>query len=344
MTDPDPTEDETPVPADAEKPVLTDDEKNALLEGVSSGAIEVHSGDGQKYADVQPFTFRPNARIRKNSYPRLQVLNEQLADRVADYCASVLSCEVTVAPEPVRTVTFGDYCGRLSDLAAVTVFEAAPLESHGLIVLKASAIGHLVEAFFGGVGNDAVTNSSSTFSTGELAICRLFSNSILSMIQDVWAPIVAVTTERISTAIGTDLVEGIDSSDSIVATRFEMNFGEATGVFSIVLPLNMIGPLVPVFDGQKRDRDVVEDARWEKAIRASVPDAVVRLHATVGKVQMPLGAIVGLQPGDVINIEDPRNAIVLAGSAPVMRGKFGVHAGQNAIEATGWINKQALTD
>lgn len=326
------------------EPVLTDDEKNALLDGVSSGAIEVHSGDGQKYADVQPFEVGPHARIRKNSYPRLQVLNQQLANRVANYCGSALNCEVTITPDPVSIRSYGDHCGRFPDLSAVTVFEAAPLEGPGLIVLEASAINELVEAFFGGTGNDSATKSSDTFSAGELAVCRLFSNAILSMIQEVWEPIVAITADRKSTEIGTDLVEGIGDSDTVIGSRFEMNFGETNTAFSLLLPLTMIGPLVPVFDGQKRERDAAEDARWEKAIRQSLPDAVVQLDAVVGKAQLPLGSIAGLQPGDVIKIEDPRNAIVLAGNVQVLQGRFGVIAGRNAIETTGWIDTQTTID
>lgn len=326
------------------EPVLTDDEKNALLDGVSSGAIEVHSGDGQKYADVKPFEVGPHARIRKNSYPRLQVLNQQLATRVINYCGSVLNCEVTIVPDPVSIRSYGDHCGRFPDLSAVTVFEAAPLEGPGLIVLEASAINELVEAFFGGAGNDSATKSSDTFSAGELAVCRLFSNAILSMIQEVWEPIIEITADRKSTEIGTDLVEGIGDSDTVIGSRFEMKFGETSAAFWLLLPLAMIGPLVPVFDGQKRERDAAEDARWEKAIKKSLPDAVVQLDAVVAKAQLPLGAIAGLQPGDIIKIEDPRNAVVFAGHVEVLQGRFGVLAGRNAVEATGWIDTQTTID
>ncbi len=319
------------------EPVLTDDEKNALLDGVSSGAIEVHSGDGQKYADVTPFEFAPHARIRKNSYPRLQVLNQQLAVRVAKYCSSVLNCEVAITAEPVSNRTYGDQCGRFSELSAVTVFTAAPLEGCGLIALESSAISQLVEAFFGGAGNDAIMNASGTFSPGEMAVCRLFSNALLAIVQEVWEPIIELTADRKSTEIGTDLVEGIGDSDPVIGTRFAMQFGDVGTSFTLLFPVAMMGHLVPVFEGQKRERDAAEDRRWESAIRDRLPDIAIRVKASVGKAQLPLGAIAGLMPGDMINIQNPRDAIVLAGNVPVLHGRFGVHAGRNAIETTGWI-------
>lgn len=319
------------------EPVLTDEEKNALLDGVSSGAIEVHSGDGQKYADVKPFEFAARSRIRKNSYPRLFVLNQQVAKRLANYCGSVLNCEVTITAEPVSNRSYGDQCGRFPELSAVTIFSAAPLEGEGLLILESAAISQLVEAFFGGAGNDVITNASGTFSPGEIAVCRLFSNAVLTKVQEVWEPIIEIIAERKSTEIGTALVEGIGDTDAVIGSRFAMQFGEVSTALTLLLPVTMIGNLMPVLDGQKRDRDVAEDRRWERSIRERLPDIAVRLNAAVGEARLPLGAIAGLQPGEIIKIQNPRKAIVAAGEVPVLQGRFGVHAGRNAIEATDWI-------
>jgi len=105
-----------------------------------------------------------------------------------------------------------------------------------------------------------------------------------------------------------------------------------------LLPVNVIRPLIPVLDGQKRERDAAEDARWDKAIRTQLLDADVRLNATVGAARLRLGELIAIQPGNVINITNPRNATVLAGDVPVIAGTFGIHAGQNAIETKVWID------
>ena len=195
------TEDGNPESTDEGKPVLTDDEKNALLEGVASGAIEVQSGSGPKYSDVQPFEIAAHARIRTNSYPRLQILNEQLANRISEYCDTVLACKVEVVAGNMDVRSFANHRSRFSARSIVTVFDAPPLDLHGLIVIKSSAISHLVEAFFGGAGNEIVPKTGSTFSSGEMAVCRLFSNAVLSSVQELWSPIINITTERRSTSM-----------------------------------------------------------------------------------------------------------------------------------------------
>ena len=157
-------------------PVLTDDEKSALLDGVSSGAVEVLTGGEQKYADVRAFEVNPRSRIKRNSFPRLQVLNDQLADRLKKHAETSLQCEVAIMPGDISVRPYSEICAKAVELSAVTVFSAIPLEGQGGIVVDAEAINQIVEAFFGGGDNenDTAAKNGDSFSPGEVSVCRLF--------------------------------------------------------------------------------------------------------------------------------------------------------------------------
>jgi flagellar motor switch protein FliM len=215
------------------------------------------------------------------------------------------------------------------------------LEGHGLILLEAPAVSQLVEAFFGGAQSEALKNTSGAFTPGELAVCRLFSDSLLALMQKTWEPLIDMKLERDSTEVGTDLIDDIGATDLVIGNRFEMNFVGSNAAFSVFLPVNLIRPLIPVLDGQKRERDAAEDARWNKAIRRQLLDADIRLNGTVGVARLRLGQLIGIHPGSVIDISNPRSATVLAGNVPVISGTFGIHAGQNAIETREWLERTA---
>jgi flagellar motor switch protein FliM len=323
------------------KEILTEDEANALLSDAAPGAVAVLVDGAEKYADVRPFEFGPHARIQSNSYPRLKALNQQLAAHVEQFCSATLNAEVDITPQPAAVRSFSDHCGQMASISAVTSFVAKPLEGHGLIVLEASAVSQLVEAFFGGAQKEALRNASGTFTPGELAVCRLFSDSLLELMQQSWEPLIQMKLVRDSTEIGTDLVDDIGATDPVIGSRFEMNFVGSTAAFSILLPVNMFRPLIPVLDGQKRERDPAEDARWEQAIRTQVLEASIRLDGTVGCARLRLGELVRLQPGSVIRISNPRKATVLAGGIPVLAGRFGAHSGRSAIETVAWLDSSA---
>ena len=317
-------------------PVLTDDEKSALLEGVSTGAVEVLTGGMQKYADVREFEIGSRSRIKSNSFPRLQVLNDQLADRLKKHTETTLQCEASITPGDIVVRPYSEICAGIAPLTAVTVFSTLPLEGQGGIVLEAETINQLVEAFFGGGGEETQPKTGESFSAGELSVSRLFAAAILSMLQEVWESFTEIAPEILRSEIGMDLVDIAADTDRVIGIHFNIAFEHAQGGFDLLLPVSMLQPLLPIFEGQKGDRDAAEDARWEHAIRAHLPDTDVCLTGCVGQVRLPLGELTGLNPGDVLTIRNPREATVLVGDVPVVLGRYGVHAGHNAVETTGW--------
>jgi flagellar motor switch protein FliM len=58
------------------------------------------------------------------------------------------------------------------------------------------------------------------------------------------------------------------------------------------------------------------------------------VRVVLAEAQVNLGELVRLKPGDVLPIEAPAEATVLAGEIPVLSGRFGVSRGRNAITVT----------
>lgn len=325
-------------------PVLTNDEKDALLDGVESGEIEVHSTTGPTYASVAPFEIGPRSRIVKASFPRLQLLNQQMSERLKKQSEQLLQCEIQVAPRNILVRSYGEFCGQLAGPSAVTIFEAAPLEGRALIVMEQEMVRHLVDTFFGGSGADDETHLDGPFTPGELSVSRLFANIVLSTIQEVWAPLATVSPQRVETEVTLDVVDIVAESDPVLCTEFEVSTAQKDDVFRVLWPEEMVAPLIPVFEGQKVERDHVNDRRWGKAISNRVTDANVELTASVGHATTNLGSLIDLSPGDVIEIDDPHQATLMAKNVALLKGRFGVHQGQNAFEATDWLESQFLTD
>lgn len=324
--------------------VLTNDEKDALLDGVESGEIEVHSSAGPTYASVTPFEIGPRSRIVKASFPRLQLLNQQVSDQLKKQTEQLLQCEIRVAPRDILVRSYGEFCEQLAGPSAVTIFEAAPLDGRALIVMEQEMVRHLVDTFFGGTGVDDQTDASGPFTPGELSVSRLFANIVLSTIKEVWAPLAAISPERVESEVTIDVVDIVAETDPVLCVEFEVSTAQKDDVFRVLWPEEMIEPLIPVFEGQKMERDHINDSRWGKAISHRVVDANVNLTAIVGHATTNLGSLIDLSPGDVIEIDDPQQATLMARNVALLTGRFGVHQGQNAFEAIDWLESQFLTD
>ncbi|MGH8195676.1 MAG: flagellar motor switch protein FliM [Woeseiaceae bacterium] len=318
--------------------ILTDDEKNALLDGVSSGAVQVQANGGPQYASVRPFDLRPSSRIVSNSFPRLQAVNRLFAERLATRVEALLQHDLEISVAGIEVRTWTEYAAHWVKPCVAAVFTASPLSGRALVVLQADVVSHLVESFFGSeIGVGAATVGSS-FTPGELSVANRFCDVVLATVRDSWQPLLQLKPERIATEVDLERVDIARDADSVIGSSFELSVAEHQGAFHVLWPRAMVESLLPSFDGQTAERDKAEDARWEKAIRARLLDSPMRITTCIGHARHSLGSLVALSPGDVIPIESPRLATILAGALPLIKGRFGVHEGRNAVEATHWLH------
>ncbi|MDJ0709929.1 MAG: FliM/FliN family flagellar motor switch protein [Woeseiaceae bacterium] len=318
-------------------PVLTDEEKGALLDGMSSGEVEVHTTSGKSYAEVKPFDVGPRSRIVTNSYPRLQSLNRQFASRGQKVVEQLLNIECTVNFNHVANMTFSEFAEIGEGLSLLLEFDMKPLDGVALMNLNAALVEILVETFYGGVGNEPAREGAEFFTPGETNVARLFGSAVMSVIAEVWQPMIDVKPEFDTGHLSSGVIDCIDGGDSIICTEFDLQVGDKEQHFHLLWPVTTVAPLVPVFDGQKRERDAAEDARWQRALRGRVIDAVINVASHVGQTKMTLKDVAELVPGDVIMIGNPQRGTVHAQRVPVLEGRFGVHDGRYAIETRGWL-------
>lgn len=317
--------------------ILSDDEVDALLDGVESGEVEVHSADGPRYASVTPHEIPRRSRIASKSFPRLELLNEKFAARLKMRTQQLLHCNLGLNCSETAGLTFGDICVQHSDVLVAVQFSAAPLTGNGAIVFSANLVHQLVELFFGGAGSQPKSPGSSGFTLGEHRVILAYSNIILDTLQEIWEPILAIKPERSKTELSVSLLNIADESDQVIRSSFDFSFEEHDGTLHLLLPNAMVDTLLPLFKGMDRKADQAQDDMWAESIRDRLADIKVRLSSNVGHASMTLRELICMEPGHIINIDTPRFATLFAQNVPLLEGRFGVHGGRNAVEASRWL-------
>lgn len=318
-------------------PVLTEEEKGALLEGMSSGEVEVHSNKGPTYAEVTEFEIGPRSRLKTNSYPRLQSLNRQFASRMSKQVELLLNVDSKVIVTNTATLSYSAACENGDGLSLIVEFLPKPLDGSAFIALSSETVGDLVETFYGGHSNDPADHQPEFFTPGEVSVAALFGEAVLAVVTEVWAPMASFEPSIAGTHLNTGVIDSIDGGDDVIQCEFSMLFGDKQRDFSVLWPLTTVASLLPVFDGQKRDRDPEKDAHWQRALRGGVTDSIVRICSDVGHTRMTLREVADLAPGDVINIGNPKEGTVSTNDVAVLAGRFGVHNGRYAVETMNWL-------
>lgn len=318
------------------EPILTEDEKSALLEGVSSGAVEVHSRGGTRYKSVRPYDLAARARIMTHGYPRLQALDRQLAEALADDLGATLNCELGLKATGLDVRRWGERRRAANAPAVSFLFTAAPLEGNGMLAVDATLVRHLVEAFFGSAGiGSSVAGGALT--RGERSVAARFCDAVLAGLADTWRPLMEISPQRAPHEVSLELVDLARETDPVIASEFEVSFGPAHGTFRVLWPRHVLAPLLPAFQGSRRERDAAADRQWQQAIRNRLADVPIPLTSVIGEARHAVGELASLGEGGVLDIANPRAARLFAGGMPILEGHFGVLGARAAFEAVRWL-------
>lgn len=317
--------------------VLTNDEVDALLDGVESGEVEVQSADGPHYASVAPFEIPQRSRIVSRSFPKLELLNDRFAEQLKKRTGQLLQSELGVSCGETASSSFGEICAQHPDGQVAVEFVAPPLVGRGAIVLGAELVHHLVELFFGGGASEPGEPRIGGFTVGELRVIRTYSTVVLDVLKTLWEPIQEINPELHKTELNVSLLDIAEEPDQVIKSTFNFLVDEHDGALYLLLPAAMVERILPMFKGTERKEDPAQDERWANTIREVLAEINVTLSSDVGHARMTLGELICLEPGDVIGIDSPRTARINAHSVPLLEGRFGVHGGRNAVEASKWL-------
>jgi len=117
--------------------------------------------------------------------------------------------------------------------------------------------------------------------------------------------------------------------------RFAVEFGSPLGRLEWLLPDAMLAPVreaLAAEAGAKTAPSAPKHEPWAPRIARSLQGAQLELRAVLSEVEISLGRLVRLAPGDIIPIEAPNEVTLLVGDVALWRGRFGVSQGHNALK------------
>jgi flagellar motor switch protein FliM len=130
------------------------------------------------------------------------------------------------------------------------------------------------------------------------------------------------------------LVSFGEPADALVVVRFSIQLGTRTGHVNWLLPETLIAPVREMLSSENGRPAARAQVSWAPVIGAALQDAAIEARVILAQAKVSLGELVRLVPGDIIPIDPPQQATLLAGDIPLYRGRFGVSQGRNALKIT----------
>jgi flagellar motor switch protein FliM len=197
----------------------------------------------------------------------------------------------------------------------------------------------LVDNFFGGDGRYHAKIEGRDFTPTEQRVIRKTLDHAFEDLKKAWSPVMNLEFEYLNSEVNPQFANIVTPTEVVVVCSFHIELDGGGGDLHVTMPYSMIEPMRELLDaGIQSDRSET-DERWIRALRDEVKVAEVELSADLVETTVSLEDVMNFKPGDIVPVDLPETILVRAEGIPVLRGRFGVSEGRNAIKVTERIRR-----
>ncbi len=300
--------------------VLSQAEIDALLSGVANQEVPSSSGAAaleaapdklQKQSEApsanefKPYDFTRSEISTRGRLPGLEVIFNDFARRLQSMFASELGKSVDASYEGMEIVTYGNLIQSFPLPASIHAFRLEPMRGIGIFVIEARLAFAMVELFFGGSGQKIMKVEGRDFTPIENKFLGKFVERMLRGMEESWQSVVQLQGRYMRTELNPYLLNAAGPGDPMILATYTINMSPISGVLLFTLPLAAVEEFRPLLKTGMAIGDDPDNIGLFRRVLQPIMEIELEAQAVVDVVEMSLGDIMGLRPGDVIQLNSP---------------------------------------
>jgi len=321
--------------------ILSQDEVDALLRGVNKGEVETETDQPKRGSRVIPYDFTHQEKKICGRLPMLDTINRNFSQLFRDTFSGMLQKEAKMRLVSTDIVKFDEFQRSLPVPSSLHVFRMESLRGQGLIVIESKLVFAVVDAIFGGTGLWETKITGRGFSAIETRMAKKVVLGALEDLEKVWSPIHAVSTKYVRAEVDPRFAAITSPTDTVLATLFEVEWGNVSGSITICLPYTAIEPVIPKLKIQFQNEKTVDQA-WIRRLRTKLLQTEVEMVAELGISDITPRQLFEFEPGDTIVLgSDITDSLSMkVEGIPKFKGFPSVSRGAKAIRVTEIVERE----
>jgi flagellar motor switch protein FliM len=319
--------------------ILSQEEVDALLKGVTEGEIVTETQKEMDDSGVIPYELTSQDRIIRGRMPTLEVIHHRFCQFFRTTLSAFVRRIVDVNAVSMEIIKFGDFMKTIPVPASFHIFRLKPLRGDAIVVLESKLIFSLIDCFFGGEGDISMKMEGREFTEIEQKIIEKVVKAALRDLEVSWRPLLSLDIQWERSEVNPQFITIVSPSEAVIVNSFEVEIERAKGIMSVCIPYSTIEPIRRELQtGFQGDRLEVDQA-WMKRLKELLMGVTLNASVELGVTMMPLGELIHLSPGDIIQLD--KNAdeelIVKIENVPKFKGIPGILKGSKAIQISSVI-------
>ena len=269
--------------------------------GAALGAVASPPARPSKPAKV--YDFRRPDKFSKEHLRSLRILHESFARMLGSSLTSYLSAGVQVRLTMLEQTTYDEYIQSLPTPTVIYIVGLAPLPGQVVVELNLPIARIILDRLLGGSGK-ATGKPSAEMTEIEFALIKTIGGFILSSLRDAWSNVVPLRPTMQEPVLTPELAQFATLAEATVMLVLEIALFNTTGTLTMCLPYQVLHPIMDSLTSQvwfgTSQRASTEDSKLD--IGQHMGDVALPVTVELGQAEMPLSAVLGLHPGQVIKL------------------------------------------
>ena len=307
---------------------LSNDEVSALIDGLNNGSIDAGTGIEEK--EYKPFKFGGEDVGLLGDFYTLRLINERFGRQLRNVLLPMLRFLPRITTLPPEIQKFDFYSAGLDTFLSLNTARVDELKSTILMTVPPKLISILVNTFFGGRGDSAITRPTE-FTPTEERIIQIVVDGSLRVLEEAWSEILPVNFHHSSSETNPSFTTFVDGQEMVVRNSFivQLPFSDPATI-DILYPLQALKAIAPLMRS-KIQRVGERDVNWERRLQNALLDLPLSFCPRIAEPIVTMTDLLNVKPGVVIEIPAFETVSVYVEGQSLFKGAVGERDGKMAV-------------
>ncbi len=250
---------------------------------------------------IVPCNFRSAGRLSNESTRHLRAIHEIFARNLTHSLDLFLGSELDVKLASVDQLNARDFITSTAGSGYFVPFSVASMQDRVVVRFGTSLLFPLLDLLLGGPGDPDDQIRELTEIDEELI--RSVTELISSQLERAWRSchVAVVPNSSIKPAV---LGQILTLEERVTLLRFEMTIATISGTLELVLPIAFTNALIRASQNEATQH-VTQPSTQELPLRQRLLHCAMLTSAELSGLHLSVGDLIGLRPGDVLNLHAP---------------------------------------
>jgi flagellar motor switch protein FliM len=160
----------------------------------------------------------------------------------------------------------------------------------------------MIELFFGGVGQKTTTVENRDFTSIESRFLGKFVERMLVGMEEAWQSTVVIRGRYLRSEINPYLLNPAGAGDAMILAPYHVNMDPIRGTILFSIPFAAVEELREKLKNGMQLAEDPENARIFERLKEPFMDVELDVQAVVDVVNLSVGEIMRMRPGDIIQL------------------------------------------